>query len=262
MYRKIIVIALLAMLAMLVVGPASAITFGEPDGNRHPNVGLTLTDLSGDGTLWLGCSGTLISPTVFLTAGHCTSFFSRLGPTKTWITFDSEYDPQTSQLIPAAGFATHPGYDPNTAFNDVGVVILAVAIQGATPGVLPPENLLDQMKAADTLKDQTFVIVGYGATADFKGNPPALARDGVRRFSTPPYSGLMQNWLHLLGNNDTTGEGSVCFGDSGAPHFLGDSNMIVSIGSLVDTFCRTLDMSQRVDTPSVRAFLDDYVTVP
>jgi secreted trypsin-like serine protease len=266
MYSKFIAIAIVATILMLVVTPAGAITYGEPDGNRHPNVGLMVADLNGDGKLTLWCSGTLISPTVFLTAGHCTNFFSRLEITNTWITFDSEFDPelepQTSKLIPLAGFITHPDFNPHTLINDVGVVILAEEIQDVTPGMLPPENLLEQMKAAGTLKDQTFVNVGYGATADFKGHPPLLPRDGVRRFSTSPYLNLTPNNLGLLENHDATGEGGGCFGDSGGPHFLGDSNLIVSVTSWGDAVCRSLGMTQRVDTPSVRAFLDDYVTLP
>lgn len=262
MRRNMIAIALIGAILVLAVAPAGAITFGEPDGNRHPNVGLLLADFSGDGTPIPECSGTLISPTVFLTAGHCTLPFSQLGITKIWVTFDSEFDPAKSKLIPAAGFATHPGFDPGTLFNDVGVVILSKPVRGVTPGALPPEGLLDQMQAAGTLQGQTFVNVGYGATAAFKGMPPALAFDGVRRFSTSPYGGLTQNWLHLLGNQDATGEGSTCFGDSGGPHFLGDSNLIVSVTSWGDAICRSLDMTQRVDTASVREFLDDFVTLP
>lgn len=260
MCRKITTIVVVAIMLILVVTPAGAITYGEPDGNRHPNVGLTLTDL-GSPMLFLGCSGTLISSTVFLTAGHCTTFLSQLGITKTWVTFDSEYNAGSSTLIPVAGFATHPSYNPNTLFNDVGVVILAEPV-GVTPAALPPENLLGQMKALGALQDQTFVSVGYGATVDFKGHPPVQARDGVRRFSTSPYGGLTQNWLHLLGNHDASGEGGFCAGDSGGPQFLGESNMIVSITSWGDNVCRSLGMAQRLDTPSVRAFLDDYVNLP
>lgn len=261
MYRKITTIFAIVLTMMLLVTPAGAITFGEPDENRHPSVGLTLTDLDDD-TLFLGCSGTLIAPMVFLTAGHCTHFFARLGPGKTWITFDSSYDPTTSRLVAVSDFVTHPDYDPKTLFNDVGVILLAEPVEGVSPSLLPPENLLDQMKVAGTLKDQKFVNVGYGATAVFKKHPPLYPRDGVRRFSTSPYSGLTQNWLLLLGNNDATGQGSICSGDSGGPHFLGDTNMIVSVTSLGDAVCRTLDQSQRLDTPSILAFLDDYVTLP
>lgn len=261
MYRKLTVISVVILALVLTVTPVGAITFGQPDGNLHPNVGLTLTNLGGD-TLWLGCSGTLIAPTVILTAGHCTRGLSRFGVMNSWVTFDSEYYPGTSNLIPIAAFVTHPDYNFNTGDNDVGVIILAETVLNVTPGQLPQENILDHMKADGMLKDQTFVNVGYGATADFKGHPPLLPRDGIRRFSTSPYRSLTQNWLVLLQNNDATNEGGVCFGDSGGPHFLGDSNMIMSISSLGDAVCRTLDQSQRVDLPSVRAFLDDYVMLP
>ena len=66
--------ALLAALAIAVaigVGPASAITDGVPDGNGHPYVGLMVAQDSHGNPLWR-CSGTLLSPTVYLTAGHCT----------------------------------------------------------------------------------------------------------------------------------------------------------------------------------------------
>ena len=262
MHKKTLVITIIIAALLFMVTPAGAITFGEPDGNRHPNVGLILADYRVVGTPTPRASGTLISPTVFLVAGHTLERLSRLGITKIWVTFDSEFDPATSQLIPAASWAIHPDFSPDTLFNDVGVVILSEPVLGVTPAVLPSESLLGQMKAAGTLQNQTFVNVGYGATADFKGMPPEFSYDGVRRFSTSPYGSLTQNWLHLLGNHDATGEGSVCNADSGGPHFLGDSNLIVSVTSWVDTVCRSLDMTQRLDTPSVRAFLGDYVTLP
>ena len=54
-----------------VAGPAEAITNGTADGNAHRNVGgLVADEAYSDGT-WIYCSGTLISPTVFLTAAHC-----------------------------------------------------------------------------------------------------------------------------------------------------------------------------------------------
>jgi secreted trypsin-like serine protease len=260
MCRRIAAVAIVATILMLVVAPAGAITFGEPDENGHPYVGLLLADSLGDGTPRPQCSGTLIAPTVFLTAGHCTFSFSQRGITNVWVTFDTAFDPQTSTLIEADYWVTHPGFNPNSVFNDVGVVILRQEVQDVTPGALPPENLLSQMKAAGTLKNQAFVNVGYGMTAAFKGAPPTLTFDGVRRVSTSSYGSLTQNWLHLSANNDATGGGGTCGGDSGGPQFLGDSNLIVSVTSWGDNICRSLGMKQRLDTASVRAFLDEYVT--
>ena len=71
MRRLVLALAALATLGLAVATPAGAITNGSPDGNAHPNVGgLVAAKAYSDGT-WIYCSGTLISPTVFLTAAHC-----------------------------------------------------------------------------------------------------------------------------------------------------------------------------------------------
>ena len=46
----------------------------QPDGNGHPNVGAFLLPRLADGSLRIICSGTLVTPRVFLTASHCTAF--------------------------------------------------------------------------------------------------------------------------------------------------------------------------------------------
>jgi hypothetical protein len=52
-------IALALCLLCIVASPASAITFGEPDGNGHPNVGQLVVDFPDpDGGLFGICSGT------------------------------------------------------------------------------------------------------------------------------------------------------------------------------------------------------------
>ena len=57
--------------ALAVVAVSSAITYGVPDGNGHPEVGALLAPQAySDGT-WATCTGTLIAPKVFLTAAHC-----------------------------------------------------------------------------------------------------------------------------------------------------------------------------------------------
>ncbi len=70
--RKLVLAAITALLAPLVLlpGTAQAIQFGTPDGDGHPYVGLVV--LYDDGIPQWRCTGALISPTVFLTAGHCT----------------------------------------------------------------------------------------------------------------------------------------------------------------------------------------------
>ncbi|MBN2555203.1 MAG: trypsin-like serine protease [Anaerolineales bacterium] len=82
--------AMLVMLALVFIlaVPASAITYGESDDGQHPYVGL-LGFYDGDGEWMWRCSGTMISPTVVLTAGHCTGFDAELGaPARAQIWFD------------------------------------------------------------------------------------------------------------------------------------------------------------------------------
>src|SRR5262245_14507665 len=61
-----------SMIVLVAASSALAITNGTPDGTRHPYVGLFVAQDAGGNPLWR-CSGTLLSPTVFLTAGHCTA---------------------------------------------------------------------------------------------------------------------------------------------------------------------------------------------
>ena len=63
MRRTLLLLATMALAILLASGVAQAIINGQPDGNRHPYVGL-LTDEE-----WV-YSGSLISPTAFITAAH------------------------------------------------------------------------------------------------------------------------------------------------------------------------------------------------
>jgi len=59
---------------------AGAITYGSPDGGAHPEVGALLAPVAYSDETWEACSGTLISPTVFLTAAHVVEDLDEPGP--------------------------------------------------------------------------------------------------------------------------------------------------------------------------------------
>jgi hypothetical protein len=85
----------------------------QPDGNGHPNVGAFLLPRLTDGSLRIICSGTLVTPRVFLTASHCTVFALSQGFTHTWVTFDPNFgtnpDHTSSRRRTAGGsFTTLP----------------------------------------------------------------------------------------------------------------------------------------------------------
>jgi len=271
MRRFAAVVLVVVLGAAVVTTPAGAITFGQPDGNLHPNVGALLAELDEDSPgPEILCSGTLIDTDVFLTAGHCTSFLESVDISQVWVTFDPEYDEDAAAPggLFAGSYVTHPDYgfsgpggmsDPH----DIAVVLLETS-PGITPAQLPPMNLLDQMKAQGEVKSQTFTAVGYGTVREDKTKGPhAFFFDGIRRYALQSYLSLQASWL-TLSMQPSTGDGGTCYGDSGGPHFLGgaDGNLIVSITVTGDAMCRATDKTYRVDTPSARAFLDDFVAVP
>jgi hypothetical protein len=61
----VVVLTLIAVFA-LAVAPVAAVTDGELDNGRHPYVGLMVAQDAKGNPLWR-CSGTLLSPTLFLT---------------------------------------------------------------------------------------------------------------------------------------------------------------------------------------------------
>jgi secreted trypsin-like serine protease len=267
--RKGLTVILLAVASLLLsVGPASAITFGQPDGNQHPNVGALLADWDPDSPgPDILCSGTLIAPKVFLTAAHCTAFLESEGITQVWVTFAPAYDEDSTSLagLVAGSYVTHPEFGSGGASDthDIAVVLLEQA-PGITLAQLPTAGLLDQLKASHELDDLTFTAVGYGTVREDKtGGPHSLFFDGVRRYALQSALNLEKAWL-LLSMNPSTGSGGTCYGDSGGPHFLGgvQSNLIVSITITGDVWCRATDKTYRIDTPAARAFLDDFVTLP
>jgi len=259
-------IALLVAFATAVV-PAGAITHGQPDGTGHPNVGVIVLD-AGSGP-HRQCSGELIAPTRFLTAAHCTGFLNNPSVALVGVTFDPTYNPSTSTVVPAVSVIVNPLFDFKGFgdLHDLAVITLANPVPTA-PVVLPTAGLLDQLATQGGLRGQEFTTVGYGATGySFGGGAPTFVDffPGVRRITTSPFMALEQNVLRLQGNTSATGEGGTCVGDSGSASYLnvGGADVavaIVSIGS--DSRCVANDPNYRLDTPSARAFLAQFVTLP
>lgn len=237
---------------------------GTPTGaGSFRNVGALLFDFDGNGVLNGDdqlCSGTLISPTHFLTAGHCLSFLapgSVLG-----VSFSADlYSGLT--VITATGFAIDPNYGPAKDPIDLGIVTLpAGSTAGITPATLPPAGLLDTLSAQNGLRGQNFVNVGYGVSITSNGRPTAFY-DGKRNMSSSPFMSLNHHWLGLHMTAAATGQGGDCYGDSGGPKFIaGNNSMIVATVSWGDRPCRALSKNYRLDTASARAFLSRFVVVP
>jgi secreted trypsin-like serine protease len=247
--RLISVTALVA--ALTVVQPAAAITDGTADGQAHPNVGgLVAPTQYPDGT-WLYCSGTLISPTVFLTAAHCAEDGERVG-----VTFDTAY--QAGDKVYYGTFEADPLYNQSQSDpHDIAVVVFDKPIRGIAPAALPTAGSLSNLSGS-----QTFTSVGYGAyeVTNSPGGHQYLYND-VRMVATGTLNSTNPSWLRIS-MNPSTGNGGTCYGDSGGPNFLGTSQIIAAITITGDAVCRSTNVVYRLDTESARTFLAQYVTLP
>ncbi|MDX6223995.1 MAG: hypothetical protein QOE64_371 [Frankiales bacterium] len=257
--RLLLAVPVALSLALLSAGPAQAITYGTADGSAHPEVaGLVADHAYSDGT-WLYCTGTLISPTVVLTAAHCGD----PGQTTARVSFSSAYKDgdktYTGRYIPDPSYGGGQS-DPH----DIAVIVFSKAISGITPAQLPTAGLLDRLKQDGTLQSSTFTSVGYGSYAPQNGpGGKTYPYDDVRQQAHGSYNTLENAWLKLS-QNPSTGNGGTCYGDSGGPNFLGGSSSRLLVATTIsgDTACRSTNVDYRLDTVSARGFLGHYVTLP
>lgn len=267
---KRILLATAAALTLAAAGTALyAVTFGEPDGTRHPFVGTIIFQTPSG---YYSCSGTLLSPTVFLTAGHCTEE-SGVANLKTWVKFTSKISFPGRANYPSLGAylddkkngwiagdaIPHPQYDDYAEFPetyDVGVVLLRQKVAMSTYGSLPPENFLAGIHSA---QENHFTVVGYG----MQGYIQPFYEDIYERYQGQvQLMELNSTWnggqSAKFTNSPGTGGGS-CYGDSGGPVFYSSTNMVVAVVSWGLTPCIGVDYQFRVDTPVALNFVRQYV---
>jgi hypothetical protein len=257
MKKLIFVLVVVMALVLGTIGTALAITYGEPDGDGHPYVGMYyFSDWEGD---WR-CSGTLISPRVFLTAGHCTyeAFNAR-------VSFDTEIT-EDSKWYSGTAYA-HPSYDPYwTEFPntyDVGVIVLDKPVKMKVYGEIPDIGVLDGLDTSRGHQDLIVRTVGYGD----QSIKPQEQSDLVRYTSTSMLENLRSNnndgYNMQTSNNPSVvhGEGGACFGDSGGPVFYpADSDTVVGIVSFgMNWNCKGADWSYRVDTQDTQDFVNAFL---
>jgi V8-like Glu-specific endopeptidase len=250
MRRNIVLSVALATL-LLVTSPAYAIINGQPDGDTHPNVGALVASAPySDGT-WLYCTGTLISPTVFLTAAHCDE-----GTSRVTVTFDSAY--QAGDTTYSGTWYADPRYGHDQSDpHDIAVVVFDKPIKGITPAKLPVAGSLSNLSAS-----QQFTSVGYGAyeVTNEPGGHQYHYND-VRMVATGTLNSINPSWLRIS-MNLATENGGTCYGDSGGPNFLGTTDIVAATTITGDAICRATNVTYRLDTPSARAFLAQFVTLP
>jgi hypothetical protein len=254
--KKIVLVVMLILLMAAL--PAFAVKYGVPDNGEHPYVGLIVFYNAAGAPQWR-CSGTLLSPTLMLTAAHCTELEQGA---QVW--FQDEV--LTSSGYPFSGGVTghadaSPWWQgglflPNTG--DVGVVVLDSPVTHLPAGYdypdLAPAGYLDSLATQRGQQDTTFEVVGYGLQAV---RPVELAqrirmKAGVRLVNLR--SQLTDGYnLHTSNNpgQGNGGPGGTCFGDSGGAIFT-DSHQIVAVNSFVlNANCAGASFGYRVDRQEV-----------
>ncbi len=253
--RRLLAAGVALGVGLLLPASASAITYGTPDAAGHPEVGALLApEAYSDGT-WETCTGTLISPTVFLTAAHCDQGVSSVA-----VTFDPAYDSSGGTTYLGTWYAD-PNY--NRSQNDpqdIAVVVFGEAVPGITPARLPAAGSL-----AGLAHGTPVTSVGYGAQSVTVSHGPVFHYADVRYVATGALDAVTPSWLRNS-MNPARGYGGTCFGDSGGPNFLGagatETNIVAGTTITGDSMCRSTNVDYRLDTPSARAFLGQYVTLP
>ena len=268
---KSLIILLVLVLMFVSAVPAGAITDGELDGDAHPYVVLLIMDVGGE-PMWR-CSGTLLSATVLLTAGHCTDNFPDAPYTGMRVFTEADvqngnnnYPYAGPNTVEAVSWATHPLYETAPFFvHDVGVVILAKpGVVLSEYGTLPSVDQLDALKTKRGLQDVTFTSVGYGLQESFpmaaawKENNVKIrmvANPKLNQINVPGYTG---DFSLLLSNNAHTG--GTCFGDSGGPNFLGTSYVVAVVTSFgKNGNCAGTGGVFRMDRQNVLDFVNSYL---
>lgn len=270
----------LALVAILSITPrgTKAITYGFIDStNTYSNVGAFIVKSPTTGQIFPICSGTMITSNVFLTASHCTIYYTQeLAPKgfTAYVSLDQSIPfgaltNNSTNLFPVSAAVTNPNYsqrqnDPG----DIGALILNNSVVGVTPATLPSCDLLDQLRAQNGLKGAVFTPVGYGLQNRVVGGGVPYFQDAnpiPRMYAFSSFNALNGGYIRLS-QNASTGDGGTCFGDSGGPNFLpvGGRQILAAITITGDSVCRATNVDYRTDTAPAQAFFayvnDEYGT--
>lgn len=260
-------------LVTAAVAPAAAITNGTLDGTGHPYVGLMVAKDATGTPLWR-CSGTLLNSTVFITAGHCVEepaasieLFFNTGP----IPLGAGYPSGVNRCEGVTGYPCtgdrggtpyqNPNWNPNAFFlSDLGIVVLDSPMVMSSYGALPAVGQLDGLRVG---RRTTFTSVGYGLQKSFPDAAGWKDQAERTRYVAHPWlyqinTNFVGDFALLLSNNAAAG--GTCFGDSGGPNFIGNSNVLAGVTSFgLNSTCAGTGGVYRLDRAVDRAWINGFL---
>jgi hypothetical protein len=266
------VAAVAATLAMTTAVPAGAVTGDYVKDNEHPFVGL-IVFYSSDGAFNHRCSGSLLTPTVFLTAGHCTA-----GASSARVYFQqdagADWSPQTGTdpntgypgacadgtqgtLCATSSKMYNYGYTSMAAVpetKDVGVVILDQPIALDEYARLAAPGTLDALATKRGTQETTFTSSGYGISAAGPGGETSFRERLMAQSKLTNLNSASTDGYNVQTNGNGNGLGGTCTADSGGPLFYGtaESNIITGITSFNhNRYCNGTNFSYRTDRQDV-----------
>lgn len=275
-------LALLALVfAVLAIGaaPAGAITGNFAADNTHTYVGL-IAFYDDHDVFTHRCSGSLLTPTVFLTAGHCTDATTGATNARLWFQQDAGADfdsatgtPAKSGYPVASDVTSHHLYNygfpgtgiPNT--HDVGIVILDKPISIGDEGYagkvasLASVGSLDRLATRRGQQSVSFTASGYGLSYS---SPVKTVSFRSRLMATEQLINLRSNLTDGFNIQTTAnpgkGKGGTCGGDSGGPLLYDATDTIVAVNSFgLNEWCRGSDFMYRVDQLDVQRWIRSVV---
>lgn len=266
--------AAVAALVVTTAGPAGAITGNYIEDNEHPFVGLVVF-YDSHGRFHHRCSGSLLTPTVFLTAGHCTA-----GASSARVYFQQDagagWNPETGQ-DPDTGYPNScaigtlgslcatsdkmynygfTGLDEVPETKDAGLVILkqSIMLEGNEYASLAAPGTLDALASKRGQQETTFTASGYGLS---DVNPVSTTSFRERLMAESTLTNLTSastDGYNIQTNGNGDGRGGTCTADSGGPLFYGPStsNTITGITSFGhNRYCKGTGFSYRTDRQEV-----------